>query len=85
MNPILVTDFTLPGLTIFRDLRGGAIRDNLFVADSPKVVNLLLDETHIAVRSLLATPEYYKEHAVRIAARAYLGATRRQRRLWRAS
>jgi tRNA G18 (ribose-2'-O)-methylase SpoU len=46
---------------IYRQLRDKTISvDNSFIADSPKVVNLLL-ETDIQVKSILATQEYYDE------------------------
>jgi len=50
-------------LSIYRELRDRAFSsDNSFIADSPKVVNLLL-ETEIEVISLLATQAYYDEFA----------------------
>jgi tRNA G18 (ribose-2'-O)-methylase SpoU len=51
-----------PDLRIFQQLRDNAIsKENAFVADSPKVVNLIL-ETDIEVKSILATPEYYETY-----------------------
>jgi tRNA G18 (ribose-2'-O)-methylase SpoU len=48
-------------LDIYRQLRDNAFRDdNSFIADSPKVVNMLLG-TDIEVKSILATQEYYDE------------------------
>ena len=48
-------------LKIYHQLRDSAFReDGSFIADSPKVVNILL-ETDIEVKSLLATQEYYNE------------------------
>ncbi len=48
-------------LVIYHQLRDSAFReDGSFIADSPKVVNLLL-ETDIEVKSILATREYYDE------------------------
>lgn len=59
MNFIEITDIHLPELKIYHQLRDNAFtEDNSFIADSPKVVNLLL-ETDIPVRSILATQEYY--------------------------
>ena len=56
-----VDDLNAPSLAIYRRLRDNAFtRDNSFIADSPKVVNMLL-ETPIEVRSILATQEYYDE------------------------
>ncbi len=56
-----ITDLTTPSLDIYRQLRDKAFtQDNSFIADSPKVVNILL-ETPIKVKSLLATKEYYEE------------------------
>lgn len=67
MNFIHITDINLPELNIYHQFRDNAFTsDNSFVADSPKVVNLLL-ETDITVRSILATQEYYDtyEHLIR--------------------
>lgn len=48
-------------LNIYRTLRdNGFSQDNSFIADSPKVVNMLLD-SDIEVKSILATKEYYEE------------------------
>lgn len=48
-------------IEIYHKLRDNAFSaDNSFIADSPKVVNLLL-ETDIEVKSILATKEYYEE------------------------
>lgn len=69
MNLIPITALNTPELALYRDLRGGAISDNLFIADSPKVVNLLLEDDRIHIKSLLATPEYYDQHADLIAPR----------------
>lgn len=50
-----------PELRIFAQLRDKAFsEDNSFIADSPKVVNMLL-ETDIEVKSILATQKYYDE------------------------
>ena len=59
MNFIEITDINLPELHIYHQFREHAFTaDESFVADSPKVVNLLL-ESDITVRSILATQEYY--------------------------
>ena len=61
MNFITIDDINIPDLEIYHQFRDNAFTaDNSFVADSPKVVNLLL-ETDITVRSILATQEYYEE------------------------
>ena len=62
MNFITIDDINIPNLEIYHQFRDNAFTaDNSFVADSPKVVNLLL-ETDITVRSILATQEYYDTH-----------------------
>ena len=54
-----ITDINLPELKIYHQLRDNAFtEDNSFIADSPKVVNLLL-QTDIIVKSILATKEFY--------------------------
>ena len=48
-------------IQIYTELRESAFRgESSFIADSPKVVNLLL-ESDIEVKSILATQEYYDE------------------------
>ena len=50
-------------MQIYKELRESAFRDDeSFIADSPKVVNLLL-ESDVEVKSVLATEEYYREFA----------------------
>ncbi len=62
MNFITINDINIPELNIYHQFRDKAFTaDQSFVADSPKVVNLLL-ETDITVRSILATQEYYDTH-----------------------
>ena len=57
MNLIEIHDFLSPELTIYKQLRDNAFsEDNSFIADSPKVVNLLL-QSDIEVKSILATKE----------------------------
>lgn len=66
MNFIKVDDVNKPYLDIYKQLRDKAfIEDNSFIADSPKVVNILL-ETDIEVKSILATQEYYNEFEILI-------------------
>ncbi|MEA3419483.1 MAG: RNA methyltransferase [Campylobacterota bacterium] len=49
-----------PELQIYRSLRDNkTTEDNSFIADSPKVVNMLL-ESPVEVRSILATEAYYQ-------------------------
>lgn len=62
MKLIKISDLSTPELQIYRHLRDNAVtKDNSFIADSPKVVNLLL-ETDIEVRSILATEEYFQKY-----------------------
>jgi len=59
MQLISVKSTKLPELQIYHQLRDANFRvDNSFIADSPKVVNLLL-ETEIQIKSILATQDYY--------------------------
>lgn len=61
MNLTRVADINGSSLEIYHKLRDNAFsEDNSFIADSPKVVNKLL-ETDIEVKSILATREYYDE------------------------
>ena len=61
MDLIKIDALNRPSLEIYAKLRDNAFtEDNSFIADSPKVVNLLL-KTPIEVRSILATQEYYEE------------------------
>ena len=61
MKFISVEDIDAKDLSIYHTLRDNAFDAlNSFVADSPKVVNILL-ETDLRVYSILATKEYYKE------------------------
>ena len=62
MNLINI-DKSISELLIYKELRANAFRaDNSFIADSAKVVNLVL-ESDIEVKSLFATQEYYDEFA----------------------
>jgi tRNA G18 (ribose-2'-O)-methylase SpoU len=59
MKFIHINNINLPELNIYHQLRDNAFtEDSSFIADSPKVVNLLL-QTDITVKSILATQEYY--------------------------
>lgn len=63
MNLTMIDNINLPELNIYHQLRDNAFTsDSSFVADSPKVVNLLL-KTDIRVKSILATQEYYDTYA----------------------
>ena len=57
-----ITNLELPELQIYRTLRDNkTTEDNSFIADSPKVVNMLL-QSPIEVKSILATETYYETH-----------------------
>lgn len=56
-------------LQIYKELRDSAFRsDESFIADSPKVVNLLL-QSNLEVKSILASREFYEEFASMISPR----------------
>ena len=58
-----------PELQIYRTLRDNkTTEDNSFIADSPKVVNMLL-ESPVQVRSILATEAYYRTNQALIESR----------------
>jgi len=60
---IEIDDINIDKLEIYHKLRDNAFsQDNSFIADSPKVVNMIL-ESSIEVKSILATAEYYEEFA----------------------
>ena len=62
MNFTTITDLHIPELQIYRHLRDNAVtKDNSFIADSPMVVNILL-QTPIEVKSILATEKYFNEN-----------------------
>ena len=66
---IKVDNINIAELEIYHQLRDAAFRsDNSFIADSPKVVNVLLN-TEIEVKSILATGEYYDEFKELIASK----------------
>jgi len=61
MNLITIDDINTPELLIYQQLRDNAFTaDNSFIADSSKVVNLIL-ETEIEIKSIFATQAYYDE------------------------
>jgi len=61
MNLIEIDDTNKDELYIYNQLRENAFtQDNSFIADSPKVVNILLN-TDIKIKSILATQDYYDE------------------------
>ena len=63
MNLIEITDLNIPSLQIYRYIRDNVVtKDNSFIADSPKVVSLLL-ESDIEVKSILATEKFYIDNA----------------------
>ena len=67
MNFRTIDDINTKELEIYHQFREHAFKtDGSFVADSPKVVNLLLEE-NIEVKSILATQEYYDAHEALIA------------------
>ena len=58
---VKIDNIHMPELEIYHKLRDNAFdADNSFIADSPKVVNILLG-SDIEVKSILATKEYYEE------------------------
>jgi len=62
MNFIEIENIDLPQLKIYHSFRENAFRsDGSFIADSPKVVNLLLEQ-NIEVKSILATQSYYDQY-----------------------
>ncbi|MCK9490674.1 MAG: RNA methyltransferase [Sulfurimonas sp.] len=61
MKYIKINNINTLELEIYHKLRDNAFSsDNSFIADSPKVVNMLL-ESDVKVKSILATKEYYDE------------------------
>ena len=63
LNLMKIDDIDDNRVKIYHALRENAFsHDNSFIADSPKVVNLLLEsDKDIQINSLLATQEYYDE------------------------
>jgi len=63
VNYVEVLDIEMSELDIYYQFRENAFRaDGSFVADSPKVVNLLLEQG-IETKSVLATSDYYEKYA----------------------
>ncbi|WP_304543835.1 TrmH family RNA methyltransferase [Sulfurimonas microaerophilic] len=61
LNLIEIEDVNIPELQLYKQLRDNAFtQDNSFIADSPKVINLLL-ESDLKIKSILSTKEYYEE------------------------
>ena len=61
---IKIDNINIPDLEIYSSLRESAFReDGSFIADSPKVVNLVL-ESGVEIKSILATQEYYDEFSL---------------------
>ena len=61
MNLVEIDEINKESIDIYHQLRDKSFSDdNSFIADSPKVVNILL-ETDIKVKSILATEDYYTE------------------------
>lgn len=70
MNYIYINDINTKDLEIYHQFREHAFKaDGSFVADSPKVVNLLLEADNIEIKSILATQEYYDQHQSLIASK----------------
>ena len=68
MKKIPVKTLDIPELKIYQSFRENAFRkDGSFVADSPKVVRLLI-ESGIKAKSILATEAFYDEHTTWLAA-----------------
>lgn len=62
MNLIEIINLNIPSLQIYRHIRDNVVtKDNSFIADSPKVVSLLL-ESGVEVKSILATEKFYIEN-----------------------
>ena len=62
MNFIEIDDINLPEVQIYRQLRENAFtKERSFIADSPKVVNLLIG-SGVEVKSIFATQAYYDTH-----------------------
>lgn len=63
MKTINIDNTELSDVKIYNTLRDNAFTDdNSFIADSPKVVNMLL-QSEIQIKSILATQEYYDEYS----------------------
>ena len=63
MNLIEIDNLDIPSLQIYGHIRDNVVtKDNSFIADSPKVVKLLL-QSGVEVKSILATEKFYIENA----------------------
>ena len=61
MELIELSDLSLPELQVYRSMRDNVVNaDNSFIADSPKVVSLLI-ENGCKIRSILAVESFYME------------------------
>ena len=61
MNYTIIEDINIPALKIYQQLREAAFKDDeSFIADSPKVVNIIL-ASDIEVKSILATKQAFLE------------------------
>ena len=61
LNKLYLSSLQDSELEVYKTLRDNIFsQDNSFVADSPKVVNMLL-QSDIQIKSILATQEYYDE------------------------
>jgi len=58
LDLISVVNLEDTSLHVYKQIRDKNLKDNSFIADSPKVVNLLL-ESDIKIHSILATQDYY--------------------------
>lgn len=65
LDLIPVVNLEDTSLYVYKQIRDKNLKDNSFIADSPKVVNLLL-ESDIQIHSILATQEYYDMHNILI-------------------
>jgi len=62
MKKIIVHDINDPLLAVYHAQRDkGILGDGSFIADSPKVVNLLLEQNRLTFYSILATKEYFTQ------------------------
>jgi TrmH family RNA methyltransferase len=69
MNLTCVTNLSTPELSIYQHMRENLFKeDGSFIADSPKVVNLLLDQG-VTIKSMLATQEYYDAYTELLASK----------------
>jgi len=67
---IEIHDINDEAIKVYHALRDkGILNDGSFIADSPKVVNLILEKTDIEIVSILATPHYFQTHKALLASR----------------